>query len=306
MPEDSFYPHVIITDFAAAARETWMPLCTQWARAYTKRYHNYRHTTTSPCESIHASTKSFLRNTSQTLHQLFHALKLQKEILDEKFEEEINYEARRICDEYRYPLHINVTEKDELNPYQRIHNPKIIPRRRQPQNNALSIPQPATQSQPTRLSQPASQSASATPQGPMTPTPTRQSRRRGPNLRANNLDILSQAIRGIVRDEITRAQPAATLGQQDVMQQPVIPRGPHPGPREYPRFFPLPGSRPPVGDLLPSIETNSPRAFSQPSALEADTIVVEGYEESQPKRQRRKHRVKRGRMLSYEQRIVFE
>ncbi|KAH6986791.1 hypothetical protein EDB80DRAFT_898602 [Ilyonectria destructans] len=291
-----------------------MPLRAQWARAYTKRYRNYGHTTTSPYKSLHASTKSFLRNTSQTLYQLFHALKLQKEILDEKFEEEINHEARRIRDEYRHPLLINVTEKvswkglglmhkqyliakasrmhpidrpigvcssafnaqyglpykhtihnnylkvegvrrdkevitlralkiswfnnqwiirtnlDELNPYQRIRDPKIIPRRRQPQNNALSIPQPATQpqlatqSQPMRPSQPASQSALATPQGPMTPTPTRQSRRRGPNLRANNLNILSQAIRGIVRDEITRAQPAATLGQQGVMQQPVIPR----------------------------------------------------------------------------------
>ncbi|KAH6986739.1 hypothetical protein EDB80DRAFT_898586 [Ilyonectria destructans] len=197
----------------------------------------------------------------------------------------------------------------------------------------MRLLQLATQSQPPRLSQPAIQSESATL------TPTRQLRRRGSSLRANNLDVLSQAIRGIVRDEIMRIQPVIP---QPVIQQPVIPRanmqsrtihrsaasqiemqrlpsgfecfgppqssqqGPHPGPREYPHSFPPAGSRPPAGDLLPSIETNSPGAFSRNPILEADTIVVEGYEQSQPKRQRRQHRVKRGGLLPYKQQIVFE
>lgn len=87
-----------------------MPLRAQWARAFTKEYRNYGHTTTSPCESLHASVKSLLRNASQNLQQLFHALKLQRDHLHANFEERISKEGRRIRDEFRHILLSDVTE----------------------------------------------------------------------------------------------------------------------------------------------------------------------------------------------------
>lgn len=144
-----------------------------------------------------------------------------------------------------------------------------------------------------------------------------------------------------MRDEFARIQPTAAVSNAVEVQQPVIPRvntrsrtihrsaasqsemerlpsgfeyydppqssqqGPFPGPKEYPRYFRPTGSRPLVGDLLPSIETNSLRSFSPTPALAADTIVVASQKESEPNRQRRQHRVRRGRLPPYEQRIVF-
>ncbi|XP_044714495.1 uncharacterized protein HRG_11940 [Hirsutella rhossiliensis] len=84
--------------------EVWMPVRTQWARAWVCRYRNWGHTTTSPCEPLHSSSRTFLRNGQSNLLELYHALQLQASTSREHHDRTVERESRRTRDPFRLPL----------------------------------------------------------------------------------------------------------------------------------------------------------------------------------------------------------
>ncbi|KAM4067067.1 MULE transposase [Hirsutella rhossiliensis] len=91
--------------------EVWMPVRTQWARAWVCRYRNWGHTTTSPCESLHSSSRTFLRNGQSNLLELYHALQLQASTSREHHDRTVERESRRTRDLFRLPLYEEAVEK---------------------------------------------------------------------------------------------------------------------------------------------------------------------------------------------------
>ncbi|KJZ76337.1 hypothetical protein HIM_04419 [Hirsutella minnesotensis 3608] len=109
--------NALIAGFPAQPRliqyleETWLPVRKQWARAWTRWYRNWGHTTTSPCESLHASSRSFIRNSQSNLLAVYHALRLQRTTVQEHHDRAVEREAIRTRDPFRLPLYNKVSEK---------------------------------------------------------------------------------------------------------------------------------------------------------------------------------------------------
>jgi hypothetical protein len=81
-----------------------LPVRAQWAKAYTKDYRNYGHTTTSPIEAQHRSGKSFLPDSTATLPTLVNSLERQQESAIRRYRDQCARETVRHMNTYRSTL----------------------------------------------------------------------------------------------------------------------------------------------------------------------------------------------------------
>ncbi|KJZ68569.1 hypothetical protein HIM_12038 [Hirsutella minnesotensis 3608] len=91
--------------------DVYMPMRRQWAGPWTRLYRNFGHTTTSPCESLHAITRTFLPNSQANLLGLYEALCLQRRASSDHHESAVTRESRRTLEAFRGPLYAAAVEK---------------------------------------------------------------------------------------------------------------------------------------------------------------------------------------------------
>ncbi|KJZ67914.1 hypothetical protein HIM_12697 [Hirsutella minnesotensis 3608] len=91
--------------------KVWYPVRQQWARAWVRWYRNWGHTTTSPCESLHSSSRSFIRNGQSNLLALYEALCQQRATSRDHHDRTVEREAIRTFDPFRLPLYNAVMDR---------------------------------------------------------------------------------------------------------------------------------------------------------------------------------------------------
>jgi hypothetical protein len=88
----------------------YIPVRAQWARPWTKTVRNYGHTTTSPNEAQHSSTKTFIRSPNSSLFELIKALFKQRQTARNAIKERTHHEASRNRNSFRNTLYADVVD----------------------------------------------------------------------------------------------------------------------------------------------------------------------------------------------------